>query len=37
VVEMAGKHLQFERIGEVKLKGFSHATELFLADPAGEN
>ena len=37
VVEMAGKHLQFERIGEVKLKGFSHATELFLADPVGEN
>ena len=37
VVEMAGKHLQFERIGEVKLKGFSHATELFLADPAGED
>ena len=37
VVEMAGKHLQFERVGEVKLKGFSHATELFLADPAGEN
>ena len=37
VVEMAGKHLQFERIGEVKLKGFSHATELFLADPAGDN
>jgi adenylate cyclase len=35
VVEMAGKHLEFERIGEVKLKGFSHATELFLADSAG--
>lgn len=35
VVEMAGKHLEFERIGEVKLKGFSHATELFLADSTG--
>lgn len=35
VVEMAGKHLEFERIGEVKLKGFSDATELFLADSSG--
>ncbi len=35
MVEMAGKHLAFERIGEVKLKGFSHATELFLTDSAG--
>jgi adenylate cyclase len=24
-------HLEFERIGEVKLKGFSESTELFLA------
>ena len=31
VVEAAGSHLEFERIGEVKLKGFSYATELFLA------
>ena len=37
VVEMAGKHLEFERIGEVQLKGFSHATELFLAGLAGES
>lgn len=36
VVEMAGKHLEFERIGEVQLKGFSHATELFLAGLAGD-
>ena len=35
VVEMAGKHLEFERIGEVQLKGFSHATELFLAGLGG--
>ncbi len=31
VVDAAGPHLEFERIGEVKLKGFSEATELFLA------
>jgi adenylate cyclase len=31
VVEAAGAHLDFKRIGEVKLKGFSDATELFLA------
>jgi adenylate cyclase len=31
VVDAAGGHLEFERIGEVKLKGFSHPTELFLA------
>jgi adenylate cyclase len=37
VVEMAGKHLEFERIGEVQLKGFSHATELFLAGLAGDS
>ena len=36
VVEMAGKHLEIERIGEVQLKGFSHATELFLAGLAGD-
>jgi adenylate cyclase len=35
VVEVAGKHLEFERIGEVQLKGFSHATELFLAGLGG--
>jgi adenylate cyclase len=31
VVEAAGKHLEFHHIGEVKLKGFDEATELFLA------
>jgi adenylate cyclase len=32
VVEQArGPHLEFERIGEVRLKGFSEPTELFLA------
>jgi adenylate cyclase len=36
VVEAAGAHLEFERIGEVKLKGFQQATELFLARLADE-
>jgi adenylate cyclase len=31
LVEVAGPHLEFEHIGEVKLKGFSQSTELFLA------
>jgi adenylate cyclase len=31
IVEAAGRHLDFERIGEVRLKGFTEATELFLA------
>ncbi|HYM57078.1 MAG TPA: adenylate/guanylate cyclase domain-containing protein [Solirubrobacteraceae bacterium] len=35
VVEAVGRHLEFERIGEVKLKGFKDSTELFLARPAG--
>jgi adenylate cyclase len=34
VVEASGSHLEFERIGEVRLKGFSYATELFLARAA---
>ena len=33
LVEAGGSHLEFERIGEVKLKGFSESTELFLARP----
>jgi adenylate cyclase len=33
VVDAAGPHLVFEPIGEVKLKGFSEATQLFLASP----
>jgi adenylate cyclase len=35
VVDAAGSHLQFERIGEVRLKGFSDATELFIARSTG--
>ena len=31
VVEHAGAHLEFERIGEVKLKGFTEPTEIFIA------
>ena len=31
LVDAGGAHLDFERIGEVKLKGFSESTELFLA------
>lgn len=31
IAESAGPHLAVERIGEVRLKGFSDATELFLA------
>jgi len=31
VVEAAGDHLEFRRIGEVRLKGFSEPTELFVA------
>jgi adenylate cyclase len=34
VVEHGGPHLEFERIGEVRLKGFAQATELYLARPA---
>jgi adenylate cyclase len=31
VVEQGSAHLDFERIGEVRLKGFASATELYLA------
>jgi adenylate cyclase len=31
VVEQAGPHLEFERIAEVKLKGFTEPTEIFIA------
>jgi adenylate cyclase len=34
VVTASGDHLRFEPIGEVKLKGFKEATDLFLAQPA---
>ena len=33
LVEHGGNHLAFRRIGEVRLKGFSHPTELYLAAP----
>jgi adenylate cyclase len=36
VVSAAGPHLEFDHIGEVKLKGFDVATDLFLARPAAE-
>jgi adenylate cyclase len=36
VVAAAGRHLAFQLIGEVKLKGFDEATELFLAKPRGK-
>jgi adenylate cyclase len=36
VVRSAGRHLAFQHIGEVKLKGFDEATELFLARPRGK-
>jgi adenylate cyclase len=36
VVEHAGSHLQFERIAEVKLKGFTETTEIFLAHQKDE-
>jgi adenylate cyclase len=36
VVEAAGRHLAFERVGEVTMKGFNEATELFLAHQAQE-
>jgi adenylate cyclase len=36
VVERAGSHLEFERIAEVRLKGFTESTEVFLARQAEE-
>jgi adenylate cyclase len=36
VVDTAGGHLEFERIGEVRLKGFVEPTELFVAGIADE-
>jgi adenylate cyclase len=32
IVDAAGPHLRLHRIGEVKLKGFASATELYLAE-----
>ncbi len=31
LVDLSGGHLEFERIGEVRLKGFTEPTELYLA------
>ena len=36
VVEQAGSHLEFERIADVKLKGFNESTEIFLARQRAE-
>jgi adenylate cyclase len=36
VVDNAGPHVEFHPIGQVRLKGFSYVTELFLAHPAEE-
>jgi adenylate cyclase len=36
VVKRAGPHLEFERIAEVRLKGFTDSTEVFLARQAEE-
>ena len=36
LVEAGGRNLEFDRVGEVKLKGFRESTELFLARRAGE-
>jgi adenylate cyclase len=35
-VERAGPHLEFERIAEVRLRGFTDLTEIFLARQAEE-
>jgi len=35
IVEATGSELQFERIAEVRLKGFKGPTEIFLARPGG--
>ena len=37
VVEHAGSHLEFDRIGEITLKGFTEPTEMFLAQVGDED
>ena len=37
VIAAAGRHIEFDRIGEVRLKGFTEATELFVARLADED
>ena len=36
VVERAGPHLEFDRIADVRLRGFSESTEIFLARQASD-
>jgi adenylate cyclase len=36
IVERGESHLEFERIAEVRLKGFSESLEIFLARQRGE-
>jgi adenylate cyclase len=37
VIDLAGPNLEYERIGEVRLKGFDYATELFVARAVGDD
>jgi adenylate cyclase len=37
IVEAAGPHLEFERIAEVRLKGFTDSTEIFIAHQKEED
>jgi len=37
LVDLSGNHLEFERIGEVRLKGFTEPTELYLARQASQD
>jgi len=37
IVDASGAHLEFEPIGQVRLKGFNEPTELFIARQAGED
>jgi adenylate cyclase len=37
VVEQSGPHLEFELLGEVRLKGFTESTEIFLARQRDED
>ncbi|MHB8659292.1 MAG: MerR family transcriptional regulator [Solirubrobacteraceae bacterium] len=37
IVEHGGAHLEFHRLAEIKLKGFSEGTEIFIARQRGED
>jgi adenylate cyclase len=37
VDSVTAPHLEFERIGEVRLKGFTESTEVFIAHQRAEN